>query len=195
MHNTLIDRERSKYEAAWGLAAYATNSPGERSLPIFLDMAHATGGTVIDAGCGAGKGALALKAAGFDVTLCDLTPDGLLTEAMALPFVAACLWDDLTPVAYLANGGKVDYVYCCDVLEHIPTPFTMLVIARLLAVARKGVFLSISTVPDQFGAWVGEPLHQTVQSFTHWRDQVAAIGRLVEARDLLVAGCYYVEPK
>ena len=68
------------------------------------------------------------------------------------------------------------------------------VIARLLEVSRTGLFLSISTVPDVHGVLVREPLHQTVQSFVQWRDQIAELGRVVEARDLLVSGCYLVEP-
>jgi hypothetical protein len=81
------------------------------------------------------------------------------------------------------------------VLEHIPTPFTMLVASRLLEVARKGVFLSISLMPDQFGVWVGESLHKTVQTFPQWKAQLDTVGRLVEARDLLHCGLFWVEPR
>jgi hypothetical protein len=65
----------------------------------------------------------------------------------------------------------------------------------LLEVARRGVFLSISLMPDQFGKWIGKPLHQSVQTFPEWRDQLAAIGRVIEARDLLHTGIYLVEPR
>ncbi len=71
----------------------------------------------------------------------------------------------------------------------------MLVISRLLHVARRGVFLSIALVPDEFGVWVGQPLHQTVQGFTWWRDRLNTLGTIKECRDLLTAGVYYVEPK
>jgi len=160
------------------------------------------GATVLDAGCGAGKGAIALASAGFTVTLCDHTDAGLTPDALAVgPFIQTNLWDDLSPVAYLAGvargtepGAPFDYAYCCDVLEHIPTPFTMLVVSRLLAVASRGVFLSISLQADNCGALVGEPLHLTVQSFVQWRDQLATLGRLVEARDLMSTGVYYLEP-
>jgi 2-polyprenyl-3-methyl-5-hydroxy-6-metoxy-1,4-benzoquinol methylase len=199
--SALETREREKYQAAWAMDTYAAHSPGERCLPIFLDMIAPTPNamgvpfyfgrdiSVLDAGAGSGKGALALQKAGFAVTMCDLTPDGLVAEAQALPFVPACLWDDLRA------PGRFDYAYCCDVLEHIPTPFTMLVISRLLEVARHSVFLSISTVPDHFGAFVGEPLHQTVQPFVAWRDQIAALGTIVEARDLLTSACFLVRPR
>lgn len=192
MRNSLVAAETEKYQGAWALDAYAEHSPGAHVLPLFLEMAqpHA-GATVLDAGTGSGKGAVALRAAGFSVTACDLTADGLIDDARDVPFQSAVLWDDLTEL----YPQGVDYVYCCDVLEHIPTPFTMLVIRRLLDVARVGVFLSISTVPDQFGVWVGQPLHATVQPFTAWRDQLSALGTVVEARDLLTSGVFYVVPR
>jgi len=68
----------------------------------------------------------------------------------------------------------------------------MLVVSRLLAVARRGVFLTISTQPDACGVWVGKPLHQTVESFVWWRDQLRTMGQLTDARDLLTAGAYLV---
>jgi hypothetical protein len=48
-------------------------------------------------------------------------------------------------------------------------------------------------MPDGHGVWVGKHLHQTVQSFTAWRDQLNEVGRVVDARDLCVAGVYCVE--
>jgi SAM-dependent methyltransferase len=187
----LIALERSKYADVWtSVSAYGERSPGEQMLPVFESMRRDGGGpaTVLDAGCGAGRGALALHRAGHTVTCCDTTDAGLAEAARIFPFVTVNLWDDLRdrlPVH--------DYVYCCDVLEHIPLPFTMLVVARLLEVARHGVFLSISTIPDQFGAWAGTSLHLSVQPFVEWRDQLNAVGRVVEARDLLIAGAYLVE--
>lgn len=186
--------ERALYDEVWAhVDTYGDYSPGEARLPMFLAMTGATSGRVLDAGCGSGKGALALKAAGFDVTLCDVTDAGLTDDARALPFVRVCLWADLSPIAYVSGG--FEYVYCCDALEHIPTEYTMLVLARLLAIADKGVFLSISLVPDQCGVWVGKHLHQTVQPFTWWRDRLSDLGVLVEARDLIDSGVYLVRAR
>jgi SAM-dependent methyltransferase len=152
---------------------------------------------VLDAGCGSGKGALALDAVGFDVRMCDLTPAGIVPAARHLPFREASLWDDLRQqhAAGFVAGGRVDYVYCCDVLEHIPTAFTMLVIARLLEIARTGVFLSIALRPDEAGVWIGESLHKTVEPFVWWRDAIASLGTVREARDLIACGVFFVEPR
>jgi 2-polyprenyl-3-methyl-5-hydroxy-6-metoxy-1,4-benzoquinol methylase len=193
--SSLTTRQRERYQEVWQtLDHYGDHAPGEAWLPLFLDITGTTMRTsVLDAGCGSGKGALALQAAGFTrITLCDLTDAGLVPDARSekLPFVSASLWDDLRK-----SCGFHDWVYCCDVLEHVPTPFTMLVISRLLEVARRGVFLTISFVPDNFGIWVGGPLHETQQSFTAWRDQLATLGTVEEARDLLIAGAFLVKPQ
>lgn len=183
--SSLLTAERAKYEDIWTIDAYRANSPGEQLADAFLAMTGAVPGqTVLDAGCGAGRGAIALHAKGLLPRCCDLTDTALQVEALAFPFTRVAIWHDL--------GEPVDWVYCCDVLEHIPTPFTMLVIRRLLDAARLGVFLSISHVPDVYGVWVGQTLHETVQPFVWWRDHLATMGTLVEARDLLSSGLYMV---
>lgn len=184
----IVAAEREIYEGMWSsVPAYGRIAPGEDVVPFFLDMTQATRGTVLDAGCGTGRGALALQAAGLDPVLCDMTREGLTEDASRLPFREACLWH-LTP----AEHGRFDYVYCCDVMEHIPTEYTMLTLARLLSLARKGLFLSIALVPDHFGIWIGANLHRTVQPFGWWRDRLRDLGQLVECRDLLVNGVYLV---
>lgn len=197
----IVNQERDTYAAIWqGVPGYRVHSPGLSNVDRFLEMSGATHGTVLDAGCGAGVAGLELSRRGFQVTLCDMTSLGLEPEAAALPFVETCLWHDLAPVAYLGRvaagldrGETLDYSYCCDVMEHIPTEYTMLVLTRLMAVTRVGLFLSISLVPDAFGVWVGQRLHQTVKPFTWWRDRLADVGRVVEARDCLNTGVYWVE--
>jgi 2-polyprenyl-3-methyl-5-hydroxy-6-metoxy-1,4-benzoquinol methylase len=187
--------ERAKYEEMWAVPGYDQNSPGEAVLPVFLDMARPPrGSTILDAGCGSGKAGVALRAIGFEVQLCDLTPDGLVAAARDLPFTTVCLWDDLRSQLNYAMGGAFDFVYCTDVLEHIPEALTMLTVSRLLAVARKGVFLNISTVSDTHGVWIGQTLHQTVKPFVVWRDWLSTTGTLVEGRDLLMSAAFLVKP-
>jgi len=188
--------ETEKYNDVWqALPTYGAYSPGELLFPLFLQMVGDARGTVLDAGTGSGKGALALAAAGFDVTCCDVTSAGLVPEATALPFHVTSLWHDLWPIAKgVGHPGRTqfDYVYCTDVLEHIPPQFTMLAIDQMLRVAKKGLFLGVSLRADDFGAWVGQPLHQTVQSFTWWRDSLKELGEVVEARDLFSEAVFLV---
>lgn len=188
---SLTAQETATYEQMWALGSYGDTSPGEQFLPLFLDMSRTTmRGSILDAGCGSGKGALALAAAGFAVQMCDLTASGLLPEARRLPFTETVLWANLK-----REIGFTDWVYCTDVLEHVPTAFTMLAVSRMLEVCRRGAFLSIYLLPDRFGAWVGKPLHQTVQSFTWWRDALKELGTVQECRDLVSTGVYLVTPR
>lgn len=183
----VLDRERAKYDDLWLVDVYRENSPGEQLVPVFLDMAKTLPGqTVLDAGCGEGRGAVALASRGFIVDCCDFSDAGY---AAPFKFERVCLWEPMRQL------GLRDWVYCTDVLEHVPPTFAMLVVSRLLEVAVRGLFLSISLVPDRYGVYIGETLHETVQSFVAWRDQLSEIGRVVEARDLIITGCYMVEPR
>jgi SAM-dependent methyltransferase len=180
--------ERETYEAMWRVDGYAAHSPGAELASAFADMARPTRGqTALDAGCGSGKGAIALEALGLSVRMCDITDVGVLDEARRFPFETVTLWEPLPVMS--------DWVYCCDVLEHIPEAMTMLVIARLLEASKLGVFLSISLVADNFGVFVGKPLHQTVKPFTWWRDQLAELAEVVECRDLLTNGLYLLRAR
>jgi SAM-dependent methyltransferase len=188
--------ETQKYADLWqAMPEYANHSPGVEALPLFLQMVGEDRGTILDAGTGSGKGALALDHAGFDVVCCDVTAAGLVPEARYFPFYITSLWHDLWPIARgVGHPGRTqfDYVYCTDVLEHLPTQFTMLAIDQMLRVARAGVFLGVSLVPDNFGIWMGESLHQTVQPFTWWRDALTELGTVADARDLLTHAVFLV---
>lgn len=136
---------------------------------------------------------LALAARGFEVIGCDLTAEGLIAEAAHFPYVDACLWHPLRPQL---RRGRVDWVYCCDVLEHLPEQFTMLAVTEMLALATCGVFLTVSLGRDQAGDWVtGGPLHQTVQSFVWWRDSLRELAQVTDARDLIGAALFVVKPR
>jgi len=198
----LATQEREKYSDMWTVDAYGEHSPGEKYVSVFMEMISATRppetdykAIVLDAGCGSGKGALELHRNGFSVRCCDFTNEGLVPQAKKFPFQQVCLWNDLR-VQGAANGWeKFDYVYCCDVMEHIPVALTMLVAARLLEVTKRAAFFSISFQPDVMGYWIGKPLHETVMPFVWWRDQFNAIGRVTSGRDLLGAGVFLVEPR
>lgn len=191
---SITAKERATYEEVWSFPGYGRTSPGEALAKVFMEMSGAQpGDTVLDAGCGAGKGALALDKLGLRVKMCDITDSALLPEVDHLEFRQAVLWNNLKVQTHPFDGGY-QWTYCCDVLEHIPPHFTMLVVDQLLRVTIKGLFLSISLGADHFGAVVGAHLHHTVQSFVAWREQLDTIGRVVEARDWLNTGIYLVQP-
>lgn len=186
---SILDHERATYADIWtAVPSYADVAPGERYVSILAEHCPLPA-RVVDAGCGSGKGALALRRAGYDVMMCDLTSEGLAPEALDLSFFETCLWQPLRPQLRV---GSVDAVYCTDVLEHIPPQFTMLAVDQMLRIAARGVLISVSLTTDGFGVWVGRPLHQTVQGFTWWRDSLRELGQVEDARDLLATGVYWV---
>lgn len=198
--------ELETYSDLWqAVSNYGDFSPGEQYAEVFASIVGDARGTVLDAGCGTGKGGVALAKLGFTVTLVDITPAGLAPEAKDLPWRPGCLWHDLRSggaffdhrrqeVTKVSNS-QYDWVYCCDVLEHIPTELTMLVAFRLVQATKRGVFLSVSLMPDAFGAWIGKRLHRTVQPFVWWKAALSEVGRVKEARDLLHTALFYLEPQ
>jgi SAM-dependent methyltransferase len=183
-----IARERQTYEEAWSLPQYGDFSPGMAALPWFeAEVALRPGASICDLGCGTGKAGVALSAKGFDVTLADITPAGLVADAQELRFAQQVIWEPI-PASY-------DYIYCCDVLEHVPTEWTMLAITQMLQAARIGVCLSVGLEPDAYGALVGIPLHLTVQPFTWWRDHLRMLGTLRASCDRVSHALFYVAPR
>jgi hypothetical protein len=89
----------------------------------------------------------------------------------------------------------VDHVYCCDVLEHLPTQFTMLAVDQILRITKVGAYFSVFFEQDGYGPWVGRYLHLTVQPFVWWRDALREMGDVVEARDCHEFGIFYVRPR
>ena len=186
------ENERAKYEDIWQLPAYAENSPGDKRSTLFGQIANPSlGDTLIDLGCGKGVGGKKLESLyGVDVTYLDITRAG---DGSVEPFLKQPLWEPIPPIKGGRRTWQYNYGYCVDVMEHIPTEFTMLAVRNMLAVC-KYVFFGVSFLPDYFGpAFVGQQLHLTIKDFTWWRDHFSEMGQLLDGRDLLGSGVYYVK--
>ena len=177
----IVESERLKYQQAWKIPQYANHSPGEEITDLFVEMCSPAG-DAIDLGAGSGKGALALEKLGLEVTMLDLTFDGLI-GGNHLRKIGAPLWGKWL--------GAWEWGYCTDVMEHIPPEYTMLTLDRIMSHCEQA-FFHICLIPDGFGKVIGQPLHLTVMPFEWWRDRLGEFGTVVECRDLMANGVYHV---
>ena len=115
-------QERAKYAEIWGLEEYrAAHSPGLESVDHFMSVIKPRPlSTLIDIGCGSGAAGLEFKRRGLLVNWLDITEAGLDDGVNRLAFYERPLWSNWS--------GEWDYGFCCDVLEHIPPEYTMLVV-------------------------------------------------------------------
>ena len=179
--DTLGAAEFEKYERMWSVPEYSDYSPGETLVDTFMEMTGAQkGDSVIDLGCGTGRATSALQEKGLRATGFDITPKGLQET---IHFRQGCLWRKI--------GGQYDHGYCCDVMEHIPIEFTMLVLHQISLVT-PNLFLQICNIPDGFGRAIGEPLHLSVMPFQWWKAHLESFGEVLDARDLLTSSVFHV---
>lgn len=160
--------EKRKYEMMWEHPEYRNVSPGELSAKSFIDIAHPKqGSTVIDFGCGTGRGSLMLAIFGMDVTMLDFASncldddvrDALVSQSHVMQFVEQ---DLAKPISVSAQYG-----YCTDVMEHIPPTQVDKVLRNVLTSAQH-VFFQISCTDDACGALIGHPLHLSVHDYAWW---------------------------
>ena len=186
--------EKDLYKQLWEMPEYRKESPGEKISHEFLAQAKPkAGSSVIDFGCGTGRGGLNLAFFGnMDVTMVDFAPNCLdadivpmlETQKHTLRFVEADLSQPL-PV-------KAAYGYCTDVMEHIRPHHVDQVINNCLAAAQH-VFFQISTVDDKGGDLIGHKLHLTVRPFKWWLKKLKEHNCVIHWSKKTKGGCsFYV---
>jgi hypothetical protein len=188
--------EREIYRQMWARPEYRAVAPGEQCASLFMAQARPKkGATVLDMGCGTGRGALSLAFfGGLNVTMLDFADNCLdddirpmlETQAHALRFVQADLTKPLP--------ASAEYGYCTDVLEHIPPAQVDAVLDNTLKAAQH-VFYQISTVDDVCGALIGHALHLSVHPYEWWLKKFNERGCLVHWSHNDPAGqfcCFYV---
>ena len=186
-----MNAEQSKYEALWGKhAAYRAVAPGEHLADRFMALAKPSpASTVIDFGCGTGRGALRIRLlSGATVRMADFTPNCLDAE------VRQALGEQFTFTQYDLTqpwtGGIADYGYCTDVLEHIP-PQDVGRVLQNIGAACKRLFLCVSTTQDHMGALIGETLHLTVEDAYWWHDTLTRLGFRIDASQAADEAAYF----
>lgn len=159
--------EREKYELMWGQDAYRERSPGLRLVPKFCSVCNPSkGDTVLDVGCGTGRASVSFEGMGLEYVGLDIAGNSVNPDVydgdkfFTMDFLERDTW---------LEYAKFDWVYCCDVLEHLPSDQTSEALDRIKKLARKGVFLQISCFPEtSHGKLIGEELHLTVQEPSWW---------------------------
>lgn len=178
-----VNPEAARYLKMWECPAYRECSPGEELALRFMEQARPkAGASVIDFGCGTGRGGHALAGFGLKVTLIDFVRNCLDPQVREAVERGEMKWvkADLTKRVSV----EAEYGYCCDVLEHIPEADVRRVLANILGSARR-VFFNIATIPDHFGLVLdGAPLHLTVKPAEWWADELRKLGSTVHWQEV-----------
>lgn len=175
--------ESEIYKMMWDKPEYRLVAPGEHVAEVFLAQAKPPmGASVIDFGCGTGRGSLVLASRGrLAVTMLDFADNcldpmvkeivsNLKTDPSNSPFI---IHDLCNPVPVTATYG-----FCTDVMEHIPTCHVERVLGNILKAAQH-VFFQISTVDDVCGKLIGMPLHLTIKPYKWWLERLQSLGAVV----------------
>jgi len=148
----------------WTHNSYRVHSPGADTVEWFLSKVKWTpGDTIIDLGCGTGRAGEKLASKGLQVRLLDFCKDAVEVD---LPFTDACLWS-LPP-----GLPRFDWIYCADVLEHIPREYLGKVFDSIASLTIRGGYIQVATAPDGCGKIIGETLHLTVEPSAWWYEQI-----------------------
>ncbi|WP_269800905.1 bifunctional 2-polyprenyl-6-hydroxyphenol methylase/3-demethylubiquinol 3-O-methyltransferase UbiG [Aliidiomarina celeris] len=93
------------------------------------------GKKVLDVGCGGGLLSEAMARAGAEVTGIDMSPEALgVARLHALESELTIDYQQITAEAFAAeHAGQYDIVTCLEMLEHVPTPASVIRACALLA--------------------------------------------------------------
>ena len=161
--------EKDLYKMMWERPEYRTFAPGEKAVFDFLAQAKPRrGSSVIDLGCGTGRGSLNLAFfGGLDVTMVDFAPNCLDADIVPMletqKHVMRFLEHDLSQPLPV----KAAYGFCTDVMEHIRPHHVDRVLDNCLD-ACQHVFFQIDTQEDEMGKLLGHRLHLSVHSYEWW---------------------------
>ncbi len=161
----------------WCRPEYRHNSPGFNAVGEFFRHFKGQiveGESIIDFGCGTGMASSAFFFEGLSVRMVDIAANCLDEKVVHLltlcpekiAFIEACLWK--LP-KFL---DQADWIYCCDVLEHLPTKYIDIALFQMASRTKKGGFLQIFLKEEPYGDLIEKKLHLTVQSKEWWLDKI-----------------------
>lgn len=156
--------EARKYCNMWAFDEYRHYAPGEHYVNQAIEeMGMKPGSSVIDFGCGTGRGAQIFMDKGFQITGIDHAPN-CLDENIEIPLVISNLWS--------LPGITAEYGYCTDVMEHIPTEKVDDVLSQISSRVDK-CFFNIHTEEDVMGELIDDELHLTQKPPEWWKEKLS----------------------
>ena len=165
--------EREKYERLWEVDDYRLRSPGLKQVDHFLTVcAPEKHETILDVGCGTGKATHKLRELGYEAYGVDLAYNAMETN------------DRDEVVDYLMVGDytemrcEYDWIFCCDMLEHLPNSQLEPTLKKIARESAKGFYLQVPTFPDHGKQWEEDcdfVLHHTVKDAAWWAETFRAV--------------------
>ncbi|MBM3207129.1 MAG: class I SAM-dependent methyltransferase [Chlamydiae bacterium] len=201
MTDLLTEQERIKYVSIWKINSYRLVSPGYNSANCFFNFFKEKiqpGDSITDFGCGTGITTLNFLEKQLSVQLIDIAHNALSDEINALTillpsrvkFYNTCLWelsDNILPT---------DWIYCIDVLEHIPTEKIEACLIELSKRMVKGGAIQVFLEDEGFGKIIGEPLHLTIKPLSWWHEIISKFFDIKHIASVIpdIRYTFFVEP-
>jgi 2-polyprenyl-3-methyl-5-hydroxy-6-metoxy-1,4-benzoquinol methylase len=165
--------QRLKYDNQWKKDRYAKFSPGLRSIGRLLEWVRiyekcvSEENPILFAGSGSGHDAIVFHSIGLPIRLFDISANALRYPELEALITIGTLW-------YMPREwtGKFSFVWCADVLEHIPPSRVDESLHELRRVTKGFAMLQISLNDSEIEEHTGEPLHLTIRPQEWWRERV-----------------------
>ena len=199
MNDEIFLQEKRKYEKVWGNEQYRVTSPGNSSVADFLSFIKSRklpSDSLIDFGCGTAIAAIPFLEAGFKVSLVDIAENCLNDNIRALTFLSPELITFfLAPLWELPSSlEKSDWIYCIDVLEHLPPERVDKSLREMAKKTKKGGALQVFLLDEEMGRKIGEKLHLTIRPLDWWLEKISCYWHIEEVYSIIagIRYCIYV---
>jgi SAM-dependent methyltransferase len=161
------------YGQKWENPAYRQHSAGGAMAErVHRLLGFKPSDTIYDLGCGTGRATRFFANAQMYAIGVDVTDRGLTHD---IRFEKRCLWQagDLAPF---------DWVYCVDVLHHIPRARIEATLDAMASLGTRGGFLEIGLELGTLGIPSAPLAHPTIEPAEWWRQAIAKRWRIVHAQ-------------
>ena len=169
--------EKKKYDKMFGCTSFTYCDKPTPWLLVFFahfEKKFKKYHSITDFGCGRGETYFYFREKGLDVQFVDITDQGLLESVRNalvlgydLTFHEQSLWN------MDARVVPTNWIFCVDVLEHIPTEKVDCVLEKMSNRTLLGGMFSICLKKDNCGAYIKEKLHLTVKSGAWWLERLS----------------------